>query len=98
MSKKSPPSIERDTCGVKYCKLCGEPYPFKLLERADSCAQWCNYFARNMPDPGNVAAILSLSLICRMCILQTALNRWLKAVEYITDIQDIFPVENAEEK
>lgn len=90
-SKKSD-MVERQTSSNGFCRLCGEPYPFQLVERADSCAQWCNYFARNMPEPGNVAAILSLSLICRLCILQTALNRALNAAARFIEIGDIFTV------
>ena len=99
MSKsKKNDHVGRRNCSNGFCRLCGEPYPFQLVERADSCAQWCNYFTRNMPDPGNVAAILCLSLICRLCILQTALNRGLKAAEHFTDAQDMFPVDYAEER
>lgn len=86
MPSKSAGQFERKMHGQRCCKLCGEPFPLEGIERVDSCQQWANYFLRNLPDPGDVTAILMLSLICKFCILRTVINSNNTAMESVADI------------
>lgn len=86
MRRDNSGSVRRSMSGQRVCKLCGNPFPLEGIEQADTCSQWTNYFVRNLPDPGNVAVILTLSLLDRFCILNTSINRGIHAIEHLEDV------------
>jgi hypothetical protein len=88
MRKNDAEAMQRKMSGQRCCRLCGEPFPLEGIERVDSCYQWSNYILRNLPNPGDVTAILVLSLITKLCTLQTVINRSVTAMESIADIED----------
>lgn len=68
------------------CKLCGDTFPVSGMFKAETCSQWCHYALRNLPDPGDFSAMVALSLLSKLCLLTTTVNRGLHAIDYIEEV------------
>lgn len=86
MSKAKVESFRRKSSGIRGCVLCGMPFPVQILDDARTCTQWSNYLLRNLSDPGDVSTILALSVLDRICLLMTSVNRGLHAIDHIEDV------------